>query len=218
MAKENKFGTFGGVYTPSLLTILGVIMYLRLPWVVGHAGLQGVIAIILVAHIISYATGLSISSIATDKSVGAGGPYYIVSRSMGLPIGGALGLALFTGLCFGTSLYVIGLSESVLGTMGVEATPTAIRIAGTIALVVITAITVISTSLAIKTQYIVLALIAASLAAIFMGKPPAETAEAAAAGGEVGGDVRRKVAAGHGISSSGSLARLTAGGGPSALR
>lgn len=177
MAKETKLGTFGGVYTPSLLTILGVIMYLRLPWVVGHAGLQTVVGIILVAHIISVATGLSISSIATDKNVGAGGPYYIVSRSLGLPIGGALGLALFTGLCFGTSLYVIGLSESVLGTMGIEIDKTSIRIAGTIALTIITTITVISTSLAIKTQYIVLTLIVASLAVIFMGARPDSTTE-----------------------------------------
>ncbi len=175
MAKDNKFGTFGGVYTPSLLTILGVIMYLRLPWVAGHSGMVGIIGIILVAHVISIATGLSISSIATDKNVGAGGPYYIVSRSLGLPIGGALGLALFTGLCFSTSLYVIGLCESVLSTMGIEATPNAIRIAGTIALLVITAVTVISTSFAIKTQYLVFALILVSLFAIFFGDPSKAT-------------------------------------------
>lgn len=169
MAKENKLGTFGGVFTPSLLTILGVIMYLRLPWVIGHAGLGGVIGIILVAHIISVATGLSISSIATDKNVGAGGPYYIVSRSMGLPIGGALGMALFVGLCFGTSLYVIGLTESVLDTFGVEPTPTAIRIVGTISLVVITGVTVISTAFAIKLQYWVLAAIVLSIVGILLG-------------------------------------------------
>ena len=75
MAKDSKFGTFGGVFTPSLLTILGVIMYLRLPWVVGQAGLWSALGIIVVAHVISVSTGLSISSIATDKTVGAGGPY-----------------------------------------------------------------------------------------------------------------------------------------------
>ena len=37
MARGNKFGTFGGVFTPSVLTILGVIMYMRLPWIVGQA-------------------------------------------------------------------------------------------------------------------------------------------------------------------------------------
>ena len=175
MAKDNKFGTFGGVYTPSLLTILGVIMYLRLPWVVGHAGLLGVLGIIFVAHIISVATGLSISSIATDKNVGAGGPYYIVSRSLGLPIGGALGLALFVGLCFSTSLYVIGLSESILSTFSIEPTLPTIRITGTIALFFITAVTVVSTSFAIKTQYVVLGLILVSLGAIFFpGNPEFE--------------------------------------------
>ena len=48
-AQAKKFGYFGGVFTPSVLTILGVIMYLRLPWVVGNAGLLGGWLIILVA-------------------------------------------------------------------------------------------------------------------------------------------------------------------------
>ncbi len=169
MAKDSKFGTFGGVFTPSILTILGVIMYLRLPWVIGNAGLHAALGIILVAHVISVSTGLSISSIATDKNVGAGGPYYIVSRSLGLPIGGTLGVALFIGLCFSTSLYVIGFSESFLSVLEIEATPTAIRICGTVTLVLLTAVTLISTAFAIKTQYIILVLIALSLVSIFMG-------------------------------------------------
>ena len=72
MAGSKKFGTFGGVFTPSILTILGVIMYMRLGWIVGNAGLWGTIIVILIAHVISVTTGLSISSIATDKKVGAG--------------------------------------------------------------------------------------------------------------------------------------------------
>jgi hypothetical protein len=35
------FGTYTGVFTPTLLTIFGVIMYVRLPWVVGNAGVLG---------------------------------------------------------------------------------------------------------------------------------------------------------------------------------
>ncbi|MCB9597442.1 MAG: amino acid permease [Sandaracinaceae bacterium] len=176
---DSKFGVFGGVFTPSILTILGVIMYLRLPWLVGTAGLAQTIGIILAAHIVSVCTGLSISSIATDKSVGAGGPYYIVSRSLGLPIGGTLGLALFLGLSFSISLYVIGFSESFLATIGLDPRNlTGIRICGTITVVLITVITFISTSLAIKTQYVILALIGISLLAVFFGSPevPAETA------------------------------------------
>lgn len=169
MAKDGKLGTFGGVFTPSLLTILGVIMYMRLPWIVGSGGLWVTLGIIAVAHVISVTTGLSISSIATDKNVGAGGPYYIVSRSLGLPIGGTLGLALFVGLGFSISLYIIGFCESFLAFVGLDVDPSTIRIAGTTTLLAITAITFISTAFAIKTQYFILAAIALSLSSVFLG-------------------------------------------------
>ncbi|HNP06211.1 MAG TPA: Na-K-Cl cotransporter, partial [Cyclobacteriaceae bacterium] len=149
MSKVNKFGTFGGVFVPSILTILGVIMYLRLPMIIGEAGLFMTLGIIIVAHIISVTTGLSVSSIATDKKVEAGGTYYMISRSLGLPIGGTLGLALFVGLSFSVSLYLIGFAESFLGYWGYEVTINTIRIAGTIILLLVTTITLISTSLAI---------------------------------------------------------------------
>lgn len=173
MGKDNKFGTFGGVFTPSLLTILGVIMYLRLPWVVGNAGLFASLGLIAVAHVISVCTGLSISSIATDKSVGAGGPYYIVSRSLGLPIGGTLGLALFVGLAFSISLYIIGFAESFLRFLELEPSINNIRICGSLTLLGLTIITFISTALAIKTQYVILTLIVLSLVSILTTPGPA---------------------------------------------
>ncbi|GEM_PF-26432 len=174
--KSTKFGTFGGVFTPSILTILGVIMYLRLPWVIGNAGLWMGLGIIAAAHLISVTTGLSISSIATDKKVGAGGPYYIVSRSLGLPIGGTLGLALFVGLSFSISLYVIGFCESFLAYWDIDPTIENIRIYGTATITLLTVVTLVSTSFAIKTQYVILGLIAFSLVAIGLspGAPATE--------------------------------------------
>jgi len=169
MAKARKFGTFGGVFTPSILTILGVIMYMRLPMIVGEAGLFGALGIIFVAHLISITTGLSVSSIATDKRVKEGGTYYIISRSLGLSIGGTLGLALFVGLSFSVSLYLIGFSESFLGYFGLPFDINHIRIAGSIILLLVTIITFISTSLAIKTQYLIMTAIVLSLLSIFFG-------------------------------------------------
>ena len=61
-----RFGTFEGVFTPSILAILGVVMYLRVGWVVGNTGFFGAIAIIIIANLIALATALSMSSIVTN--------------------------------------------------------------------------------------------------------------------------------------------------------
>lgn len=169
MAKAKKFGALSGVFTPSILTILGVIMYLRLPWIVGQAGLWATIGIILVAHIISFATALSVASIATDKKVETGGSYYIISRSLGLPIGGTLGIALFIGLSFSVSLYLIGFAEVFLGYFGMEVTLNNIRLTGAVTLLALTVLTFISTSMAIKAQYIILTALALSLISVVFG-------------------------------------------------
>ncbi|PHQ55189.1 MAG: Na-K-Cl cotransporter [Lutibacter sp.] len=169
MAIEKKFGTFAGVFTPSILTILGVIMYMRLGWVVGNAGLIGAIIIIVLAHVIAVSTGLSISSVATDKKIGAGGVYYVLSRSMGIPIGGSIGIALYIGTAFSIALYIIGFAESFNGYFGLGLTINELRITGTIALFALTSLALISTSVAIKAQFFILAAIIVSLIAIFSG-------------------------------------------------
>ena len=94
-SQSARFGAFEGVFTPTLLTILGVIMYLRIGWVVGHAGLAGALIIVVISHLITVSTGLSVSSIATNRQVGAGGAYFMISRSLGAPAGAAIGLPLF---------------------------------------------------------------------------------------------------------------------------
>ena len=174
--KAKKFGAFAGVFTPSILTILGVIMYLRLGWVAGVAGLWGSIAIILLAHIISVTTGLSISSIATDKKIKAGGIYYILSRSLGLPMGGSIGITLFVGTALSIALYVVGFVENFLDIPAIQhflgmAGPTIhnTRIVGTVVLVFLTVIAFISTNFAIKTQFVVLGAIGLSLVSVFVG-------------------------------------------------
>ena len=169
MPDKKKFGTFAGVFTPSILTILGVIMYMRLGWVVGNAGLIGAIVIIIIAHVISVSTGLSVSSVATDKKIGAGGIYYILSRSMGIPIGGSIGIALFIGTALSIALYLVGFSESFNAYFGFGTSINTIRLTGTFALITLSTLALISTSVALKTQFIILAAIIVSLVSIFLG-------------------------------------------------
>ncbi|MDY7095055.1 MAG: Na-K-Cl cotransporter [Acidobacteriota bacterium] len=110
---QEKLGAALGVFTPSILTILGVILFLRLGWVVGNVGLVGALLIIFLAHCITSSTALSVSAVTTNMNVGAGGAYYIISRSLGLEIGGAIGIPLFLAQTFSVTLYAFGLAESL---------------------------------------------------------------------------------------------------------
>ncbi|MDX1624179.1 MAG: amino acid permease [Gemmatimonadota bacterium] len=109
--RRKQFGAFGGVFTPTLLTILGVIMFLRLGWVVGNAGVFGTLAIIAIAFGVTVFTALAMSSIVTNIRIGAGGAYAIVSQSLGLEIGGALGIPRYISQALAITMYVFGLRE-----------------------------------------------------------------------------------------------------------
>ena len=61
-----RLGTFGGVFTPSVLTILGLILFLRLGFVVGDVGLPRALLILAIATIISASTSVSLSAIRID--------------------------------------------------------------------------------------------------------------------------------------------------------
>ena len=108
-----RFGMFAGVFTPNVLTILGLILFLRLGQVVGESGLWVALLIVLLANSISLLTGLSLAAVATNMRVGAGGNYYLISRSLGLEVGGAIGIPLFLSQAISVAFYVIGFTESV---------------------------------------------------------------------------------------------------------
>ncbi|KAM9791924.1 solute carrier family 12 member 7-like isoform X1 [Syngnathus typhle] len=109
-----QMGTFIGVYLPCLQNILGVILFLRLTWMVGTAGILGSLAIVSMCCICTLLTAISMSAIATNGVVPAGGSYYMISRSLGPEFGGAVGLCFYLGTTFAGSLYIIGTIEILL--------------------------------------------------------------------------------------------------------
>ncbi len=161
---NKKLNTFGGVFTPDVLTILGVIMYLRLGWVVGNAGLFGAILIILLSKTITIATGLSMSSITTNIKIGVGGAYSIISKSLGLEAGGSIGIPFYISQALSSALYIAGFTAGWL-LLFPEHSPVLISLT---TWAVILSISYISTIFAIRTQYIVMAVIVLSLISIFL--------------------------------------------------
>lgn len=166
--KMKKFGTFGGVFTPDVLTILGVIMYLRLGWVVGNAGFLGALVIILLAKSVSICTGLSMSSITTNIKIGAGGAYSIISKSLGLEAGGSIGIPLYIGQTLSAALYIIGFTEAWLRVFP-DHIPSVVA---TIAWIILLTISYISAQFAIQIQYFIMTLMGVSILSFWM--TPAE--------------------------------------------
>lgn len=110
--QKRKFGTFIGVYVPSILMLFGVIIFLRLGWILGVAGLYSTLLIITLGTLITLITTLSISAAATNIEIGKGGAYYIISRSLGLEVGSAVGLPLFIKQSVTISFCIVGFAES----------------------------------------------------------------------------------------------------------
>jgi amino acid transporter len=162
-----KLGTFIGVYTPTVLTILGVIMYLRLGWVVGNAGLLGAVLIIALANAITFVTALSMSTLATNMRVGVGGAYFLISRSFGLEVGGAIGIPLYLSQVLSVALYAYGLAE--IATIVVDIPPLVLKIMACAIIVGVTVVAAKSTELTLKAQVPIMGLIALSIVAMVVG-------------------------------------------------
>ncbi|KAM7370185.1 hypothetical protein PAMP_011457 [Pampus punctatissimus] len=112
--KSPQMGTFMGVYLPCLQNILGVILFLRLTWIVGTAGILESLAIVALCCSCTMLTAISMSAIATNGVVPAGGSYYMISRSLGPEFGGAVGLCFYLGTTFAGSMYILGTIEILL--------------------------------------------------------------------------------------------------------
>ena len=164
--QTKKLGTFLGVYTPTILTIFGVIMYMRAGSLVGTVGLWPMVFIVLISNSITLITTLSFSSIATNKKVGVGGAYYIVSRSLGFEIGGAVGLPLFLSQALSITLYSFGLAEVIKMLFETSFSLYAVTF-GIIAIVA--AVSFVGAGFAMKTQIPVMIFVAVSILFLIIG-------------------------------------------------
>lgn len=167
---DGKFGTLQGVFIPNVLQMIGVILFLRLGWVLGNAGITQMSAIITISAILLFITGLSLSAIVSNMRMEGGGAYFLISRALGIEFGSALGiLSCISQLC-SISLCVTGFALSVYEFFPVASLPV-LKVA---TLVMLGIISYTSTNLALKTQILIFCSLAVSIGAIFLGSgnPP----------------------------------------------
>ncbi len=165
-----RLGTFAGVFTPSILTILGIILFMRLGYIVGSAGLANTLIILVLANGISVLTSISLSAIATNIKVKGGGDYYLISRTLGPEFGGALGIVLFLAQSVSIGFYCIGFGEVLTRLWPVsffgDYWP---QVVAGVAVVCLFILAWLGADWATRFQYVVMAILTAALVSFFVG-------------------------------------------------
>uniref|UniRef100_A0AAG5CT81 Uncharacterized protein n=1 Tax=Anopheles atroparvus TaxID=41427 RepID=A0AAG5CT81_ANOAO len=163
-----RLGWIQGVLIPCLLNIWGVMLFLRLSWIVALAGVLETLLIIGLSYVVCVITTLSLSAICTNGQVKGGGIYYLISRSLGPEFGGAVGIVLAFANSVAASMNTIGFCNSLnqlLGSLGVKIVDGGlndVRIVGTITIIVMVVICAVGMNWETKVQnFLVLAIVTA---------------------------------------------------------
>ena len=164
-------GTFGGVFTPSLLTILGLVLFLRLGYVVGNVGFGGSLLILLMASSVSVLTSISLAAMATNMKVRGGGVYFLISRTLGPAFGGAIGIVLYGAMSVSVAFYAIGFGEAVASMLGEDPAGWAQPIAA-ITVLGLLGLGWLGADIATRLQYVVMVLLVLALGSYFLGVIP----------------------------------------------
>lgn len=166
-SRGHRFGTFGGVFTPSILTILGVILFLRSGYIVGEAGILGALGILLLAEGIVILTALSMAAVATNTPVRGGGAYFLISRALGPAFGGSIGLALYFAQALSVPFYILGFTEALAA--AIPALQDYRLVANLVTAGILFTINAVGAAWAIKTQYVVMVLLGLALVSMLGG-------------------------------------------------
>jgi len=110
---HNQLGTFVGCYVPCALNIMGIILFLRLPWAVGQVGILGMLAILAISETMAVLTVLSLSALVCNGDMKGGGNYFLISRSLGPAAGGSIGILFYLGFAMGGAFYSLGAATTI---------------------------------------------------------------------------------------------------------
>ena len=169
--RSTKQGTLQGVFLPCLQNIMGIILFLRLPAITGEAGIAQALLIVLIGCSTTFLTTLSMNAIATNGKIKTGGPYFMISRTLGPATGGAVGVLFYLATTLSASMYILGAVEAFLVATGAHPGPEAfsMRMLGFVLLVFLVAINWFGLSYVSKTALVFLCFVLFTIMSMFLG-------------------------------------------------
>eukprot|EP01012_Entosiphon_sulcatum_P018378 TRINITY_DN2311_c0_g1_i1.p1 TRINITY_DN2311_c0_g1~~TRINITY_DN2311_c0_g1_i1.p1 ORF type:complete len:905 (-),score=120.59 TRINITY_DN2311_c0_g1_i1:102-2816(-) len=141
--------TLTGVFIPTCENMWGVLIFLRFFTIVGEGGVIQAILAVAVSWLAATFTALSLSAISTNGPIEGGGVYYLISRTLGPRIGGAVGFLYYLGIVLLAVLESLGAVEVLLFTAG-----SGLDIPGALRLIVIALLTVIAIFVSIGIKFV----------------------------------------------------------------
>ncbi|ESO00676.1 hypothetical protein HELRODRAFT_157349 [Helobdella robusta] len=178
---SNKFGWVIGVLVRCLLNIFGVMLFLRISWVVAQAGIGLASIIILLASAVTTLTALSMSAISTNGEVKGGGAYYMISRTLGPEFGGAIGIIFALANAVAVAMYVVGFAETIVDMLKNQdmlflSETNVVRVIGLITAALLLGIALAGLDWEARAQLVLLAILSIAIGNVIIGSviPPSE--------------------------------------------
>ena len=164
---SQTLGAFGGVFTPGVLAVLGLVFFRRLGFVVGSTGLARGLLMLALASGIALLTSISLSAIATSRKARGTGDCFLLSRTLGIEFGGALGLALYLAQATSVAFYSVGFGEAAVALFG--GSGLAVRLVAGGAAFAVFQLAYVGARLASRVQFVVLAILTGALVSFLAG-------------------------------------------------